>query len=191
MKLTTGVMAGSLREGSYNRQLCALAARHLGEAGHRVELIDLADYPLPIFEQRIEDSAFPQAARDLKARLGGLDALVIAAPEYNGSLPALLKNAIDWSSRPTDGEAPFALTAWRGRPVAIMSASPGMAGGMRCLMHLRQILTILQALVIPEQLTVPMAHQALADGELADALPQSLLEAMLERLVVVASALKS
>lgn len=189
MALNIGVMTGSLREGSYNRQLGALAIRHLRGRGHGVTEIDLADYPMPIYEARIEAEAFPPKALELKTLLAGLDALVIACPEYNGSLPALVKNTIDWTSRPTGGESPFALSAWRGKPIAIMSASPGMAGGMRSLAHLRQILTLIQALVIPQQLTLPAAHSGLIDGELTDPLPAGLLADMLDQLGLLAAAL--
>ncbi|MFM5953210.1 MAG: NADPH-dependent FMN reductase [Novosphingobium sp.] len=177
-----GLMAGSTRTGSYNRQVLELAARDLAARGHAVTQIDLAKLPLPIFAADDEVAAFPDNARTLKRLLQAQDALLIAAPEYNGSLPPLLKNAIDWASRPTDGEAPMAWVAFRGKPVAILSASPGTGGGMRMQQHLRQILSLLQAVVIPAQFALPQAHLVLADGTLADPLSKQILADTLDQL---------
>lgn len=177
-----GLMAGSTRAGSYNRQVLNLAARELTAWGHEATLIDLATLPLPIYSADEEANAFPDNARKLKQLLRDQDALLIASPEYNGSLPALLKNAIDWASRPTDGEAPLAWTAFRGKAVAILSASPGTGGGLRMQQHLRQILSQLQAVVIPAQFALPQAHLALVDGELSDALSRQILTDTIEQL---------
>lgn len=180
-----GLMAGSTRTGSYNRQVLELAARDLSARGHAVTQIDLAQLPLPIFAADEEAAAFPGNALALKRLLQAQDALLIAAPEYNGSLPPLLKNAIDWASRPTDGEAPMAWVAFRGKPVAILSASPGTGGGMRMQQHLRQILSLLQAVVIPAQFALPQAHLALADGELTDAMSRQIFADTLDQLVTL------
>ncbi|MGN6498160.1 MAG: NADPH-dependent FMN reductase [Tsuneonella sp.] len=182
------VLAGSLREGSYNRTLAALAARQLREHGGAVTEVDLAEYELPIYRHEIEESAFPPAALALKRLFQAQDALVIVSPEYNGSIPPLLKNALDWASRPTDGEGLTALTAYRGKAAAIASASIGPFGGLRALTHLRQILSTMQMLVIPEQVMVPLAGSAFDDdGSLGEALPAMLLDALAKRLVLVAA----
>src|SRR3546814_6336846 len=113
------------------------------------------------YEMRISDWSSDVCSSDL----------LFVSPEYNGSLPPLLKNAIDWASRPTGDESLVALTAYRGKAAAIMSASISPFGGLRGLMHLRQILSTIQMLVIPEQVVVPAAHAAFAeDGSLKEPL---------------------
>ena len=186
------VLAGSLRTGSYNRTLASLAATQLGVHGAEVTRVDLADYDLSIYRHEIEEGAFPPAALALKRVFQAQDALMIVSPEYNGSIPPLLKNAIDWASRPTDGEALTALSAYRGKAAAIAAASISPLGGLRALTHLRQILTTVQMLVIPEQVMVPLAGSAFdADGSLGEALPAMLLDLLAKRLVAVAAATSS
>ena len=184
------VIAGSTRDGSYNRALATLATRHLAAHGADVTPIDLATLDLPLYGEALELRAFPRAARALKATLQAHDGLLVVTPEYNGSLPALLKNAIDWASRPTDGEGPVALSAFRGKAAAIMSASVSPFGGLRALAHLRQILGTIQMLVIPDQLSVPLAHAAFdGAGALIEPLPAALVETIAARLVDVADRL--
>lgn len=184
------VIAGSVREGSYNRALAELAAVSLEAQGARVTRIDLGAFDLPLYSAAIEAGAFPPDALRLKTLFAEQDALLFVSPEYNGSLPPLLKNAIDWASRPTGDEGLVALTAYRGKAAAIMSASISPFGGLRGLMHLRQILSTVQMLVIPEQVVVPNAHAAFAeDGSLKEPLPASLVEMTAARLVAVAGAL--
>jgi chromate reductase len=184
------VIAGSVREGSYNRALAELAAVSLEAQGARVTRIDLGAFDLPLYSAAIEAGAFPPDALRLKTLFAEQDALLFVSPEYNGSLPPLLKNAIDWASRPTGDEGLVALTAYRGKAAAIMSASISPFGGLRGLMHLRQILSTVQMLVIPEQVVVPNAHAAFAeDGGLKEPLPASLVEMTAARLVAVAGAL--
>lgn len=184
------VIAGSVREGSYNRALAELAAVSLEAQGARVTHIDLGAFDLPLYSAAIEAGAFPPDALRLKTLFAEQDALLFVSPEYNGSLPPLLKNAIDWASRPTGDEGLVALTAYRGKAAAIMSASISPFGGLRGLMHLRQILSTVQMLVIPEQVVVPNAHAAFAeDGSLKEPLPASLVEMTAARLVAVAGAL--
>lgn len=184
------IVVGSTREGSYNRALGELAAASLEAQGATVTRVDLAAFDLPLYSAAIEAGAFPPDAERLKALLAAQDGLLFVSPEYNGSLPPLLKNAIDWASRPTGGEGLVALTAYRGKAAAIMSASISPFGGLRGLMHLRQILSTIQMLVIPEQVVVPNAHTAFAaDGSLNEALPASLVEMTAGRLIAVAKAL--
>ena len=184
------VIVGSIREGSYNRALGELAAASLEAQGARVTRVDLAAFDLPLYSAALEADAFPPAALKLKALFAAQDGLLFVSPEYNGSLPPLLKNAIDWASRPTGDESLVALTAYRGKAAAVMSASISPFGGLRGLMHLRQILSTIQMLVIPEQVVVPAAHAAFAeDGSLKEPLPASLVEMTAARLVAVAKAL--
>lgn len=186
------VVVGSIREGSFNRALGDLAAQRLEQHGADVTRVDLATFNLPLYSAALEATAFPPGARELKTVFMAQDGLLFVSPEYNGSLSPLLKNAIDWASRPTGDEGPVALTAYRGKAAAIMSASISPFGGLRGLMHLRQILATIQMLVIPEQVVVPNAHAAFAeDGNLKDALPASLVEMTAQRLIEVANALKT
>jgi len=184
------VIVGSTREGSYNRTLGELAATSLEGQGAKVTRVDLATFDLPLYSAALEANAFPPDALKLKALFAAQDGLLFISPEYNGSLTPLLKNAIDWASRPTGDESLVALSAYRGKVAAIMSASISPFGGLRGLMHLRQILSTIQMLVIPEQVVVPNAHAAFAeDGSLKEALPASLVEMATGRLIAVAKAL--
>lgn len=184
------VIVGSVREGSFNRTLGEIAAARLEAHGATVTRVDLAEYDLPLYSAALEAGAFPADALKLKQIFTAQDGLLFVSPEYNGSLPPLLKNAIDWASRPTGEEGLVALTAYRGKAAAIMSASLSPFGGLRGLAHLRQILSTIQMLVIPDQVVVPNAHTAFdEEGGLKEALPASLVDMTAARLVAVARAL--
>lgn len=184
------VIVGSTREGSYNRALGKLAVKALESHGAIVTDVDLAEFDLPLYSAALEANAFPADAERLKALFAAQDGLLFVSPEYNGSLPPLLKNAIDWASRPTGDESLVALTAYRGKASAVMAASISPFGGLRGLIHLRQILSTIQTLVIPEQVLVPNAHAAFdAEGSLVEALPATLVDMTAARLVAVAKAL--
>ncbi|SBV33557.1 conserved protein of unknown function [uncultured Sphingopyxis sp.] len=186
------VIVGSIREGSYNRALGELAAASLEAQGASVTRVDLAAFDLPLYSAALEADAFPPDVQRLKTLFAAQDGLLFVSPEYNGSLTPLLKNAIDWASRPTGDEGLVALSAYRGKAAAIMSASISPFGGLRGLMHLRQILSTIQMLVIPEQVLVPNAHAAFAeDGSLKEPLPASLVDMTAARLVAVAKALSA
>jgi len=186
------VVVGSTREGSFNRALGRLAIRALEAQGAEVTDVDLAAYDLPLYSAAIESGAFPADAERLKRVFAAQDGLLFVSPEYNGSVPPLLKNAIDWASRPTGDEGLVALVAYRGKAAAIMSASVSPFGGLRGLIHLRQILSTVQTLVIPEQVLIPNAHAAFDEsGALKDALPASLVDMTAMRLAKVAAALAS
>lgn len=152
------VTAGSTRAASLNRSLARLAADLLGARGVEIEYLELSSYPLPLYEQDLEGGDFPPAARQLRERLRSHSIWLIASPEHNGSIPALLKNAIDWVSRTVDGEDYRAL--FGGRRVALMSASSSRSGGARGLAHLRQILTFLGSNVLEAQYTLGRAFDA-------------------------------
>lgn len=161
--------AGSLRKASYNKQLVRIAAAGARAAGAEVTFIDLRDLPLPVFDEDLEaQEGLPANARKLKELFLAHQGLLIASPEYNSSVSAALKNAIDWVSRPADGEAPLA--CFDGKVAAIMAASPGALGGLRGLVTLRSILGNIRVMVIPDQVAVMKAHEAIdADGSLKDA----------------------
>jgi NAD(P)H-dependent FMN reductase len=180
--------AGSTREGSFNKKLAALA-HHIAEAnGIEAVLIDLKDYPMPIYNGDLEAAdGPPERARAFKALLGEYQGVFIATPEYNSSVPPLLKNALDWVTR-VRAKGESGLEVFRTRVFAISGASPGYYGGMRSLMHLRQILGIgMGATVIPQQIALPRAMDAFeADGSLKDQAQQKLCKSVVEALAVAA-----
>ncbi|HWE36723.1 MAG TPA: NAD(P)H-dependent oxidoreductase [Isosphaeraceae bacterium] len=161
-------MAGSTRSDSYNKRLARLAAVGAAAVGAETRVIDLRDFQLPLFDQDLEaEQGPPENARALKALFVESDGLLIASPEYNSSISGVLKNAIDWVSRPYPGEPP--LVAFKGKVAALLSASPGQLGGLRGLVHLRSILGNIGVLVLPDQLAIPRASEAFAaDGSLKD-----------------------
>ena len=160
--------AGSLRKDSYNKKLVAIAVKGARNAGAEVTLIDLADYPLPVFDQDFEAAqGLPDSAVRLKTEFKNHDGFLIGCPEYNSSITAALKNAIDWVSRPLPDEAPLA--CFKGKGAAIMSTSPGALGGLRGLVHVRAILSNIHVLVLPDQKAIPNAAKAFNDdGSLTD-----------------------
>jgi chromate reductase, NAD(P)H dehydrogenase (quinone) len=161
--------AGSLRRDSYNKKLVKIGAAGARQAGAEVTEVDLRDFPLPVYDEDLERAdGPPENARRLKQLFVEHDGLLIAAPEYNSSITAVLKNTIDWVSRPAPNEPP--LVGFNGKAAALMSASPGALGGLRGLVHVRSILGNIGVLVLPDQLTVARAFEAFAeDGSLKDA----------------------
>lgn len=160
--------AGSLRRDSWNKKLVAAAAKGAESAGAQVTVIDLAEYPLPVFDEDLEAAeGMPDAAKQLKALFREHDALLIASPEYNSSVTAAFKNLIDWVSRREDGEQPLA--CFKGKTAALLAGSPGALGGLRGLVHARAILGNIQITVLPDQLAVPKVHEAFGeDGTMTD-----------------------
>ena len=176
--------AGSLHAGSLNRKLLALAAAAARAAGAEVTVVDLRELALPLYDQDLEDaSGLPDGAKKFKALLRASDGFLIASPEYNSSLTAALKNALDWASRTeSDGEPPLA--AYRGKTAALCSASPGALGGLRGLVHLRAILGNIGVLVLPDQVCIATAHEAFDDaGQLRDARKAKQIGALAQSLV--------
>ena len=129
---------GSLRKGSYNK-FALLAAKKLAPAGSAVEIADLS--AIPFFNEDLEAEGVPAVVEEFKSKIAAADALLICTPEYNYSIPPVLKNALDWASRGSN--APV-----NGKPMAIMSASPGMLGGARVQYHLRQVCVALNLKVL-------------------------------------------
>ena len=160
---------GSLRRDSFNQKLAAVAAEGARAAGAEVTLIALRDFPLPVFDQDLEDAeGLPAAAKKLKQLFREHHGLIISAPEYNSSITAALKNAIDWVSRAeSDDEPP--LVAFNAKTAVLCSASPGALGGLRGLVTVRSILGNIGVTVLPDQMAVSKAHEAFRpDGSLAD-----------------------
>ena len=137
-------------------------------------------------------TGLPEAAAKLKALFVEADGFLIASPEYNSSVSAVLKNAVDWMSRPSPGETELSLKAFRGKVAGILSTSPGNWGGVRGLAHLRQILTTMGVLVVAEQLAVPQAPNAFdADGAPVNPVHRTVIEAIGTRVVQLARAMTS
>jgi chromate reductase, NAD(P)H dehydrogenase (quinone) len=182
------VFAGSIRAGSFNARLAAVAAKELTLAEAEVTLISLADYPMPLYDGNLEAaSGPPENAFRLKRLMCLQQGVFIASPEYNASITPLLKNTLDWVSRVREGkERPLA--AYKERAFALGAASNGTYGGMRSLMALRQVLELgCGALVIPEQVAVREAATAFDDdGNLKDERTAGLLKTVAQRLVELA-----
>lgn len=167
-------ISGSLRRGSFNTALLRNAQAMLPE-GASLEIADLSG--IPLFNQDDEHEP-PEAVRALKAKIAGADALLFAVPEYNHSIPGVLKNAIDWASRPA-ADQPFS-----GKPAAVMGAG-GRFGAVRAQLHFRQIAACLNMLLLPKpELMVPSAQQKFdADGALTDPEARDQLKALVDALV--------
>lgn len=177
------VFAGSTRQASFNKRLARLGAERLEAHGGRPTLIDLADYPMPLYDgDREAEQGLPEAALALRERLADHQGLLIASPEYNGLITPLLKNTIDWLTRPHRGDSGLAL--FRGRTAALVAASPGALGGLRGLVTVRQLLGNIGVTVLPDQLAVARAGEAFGeDGELVDETQRERLDALCRRLV--------
>jgi chromate reductase len=177
--------AGSLRAGSFNKMLVKIGAHAARNAGAEVTTIDLKDYPLPLYDGDLEDSqGLPENGRKLKDLFLAHQGLLLACPEYNSSISAVLKNVIDWVSRPVPGEAP--LGCFAGKVAGLLSASPGAFGGMRGLTVVRSLLGNIKVLVLPEQVTVANAGEAFdGDGFLKHPKQLAGVEGVAKRLVEV------
>ena len=157
------VIPGSLRTGSLNVRLAATAAVELAQAGADVTRISLADFPLPIYDGDLQGkSGVPKNAVNLKRMMSAHHGVLIVTPEYNSSVPPLVKNTIDWVSRVQDGQESRG-QVFRERPFAIAAASEGRLGGTRALAALRLILSACHATVIPNQLALSFASEAYDD----------------------------
>lgn len=157
------VIPGSLRAGSHNAKLAAQAAYLFAQAGIEVTRISLADFPLPIYDGDLQSrSGVPNNAVNLKRMIAAHHGVLLVTPEYNSSVPPLLKNAIDWVSRVQDPHEVRG-QVFRERPFAIASASEGRFGGARALAALRLILSACQAQVIANQFALSFADQAYDD----------------------------
>ncbi|MBT8099942.1 MAG: NAD(P)H-dependent oxidoreductase [Gammaproteobacteria bacterium] len=181
--------SGSARTSSFNQTLVENAARAAESAGAEVRLINLRDFPMPIMNQDLErEQGQPEHGTRLKELMIEHDGFLIASPEHNSSIPALLKNAFDWASRRVGDEAP--LIAYKGKTTALLSASPGRLGGLRGLVHVRAILGNLGAFVLPEQHAVSSANKAFDDdGRLVNDFDIDKVNGIAERLVTTTAAL--
>jgi NAD(P)H-dependent FMN reductase len=187
-------ISGSTRTASLNRRLLR-ACLHRAEAeGAETTLIDLKALDIPLYDGDLEEaSGLPAGARELRNRLIEADGLLIASPEYNGSFSAVLKNAIDWTTRP-DSERPDdpSLVAWRGRVAGLISATPGGMGGIRGLIQLRTVLSGIGVHVVPTQLGVGTAHEVVTeDGTIEHDGWRDRVAGLVDEVVSTASRLKA
>ena len=160
-------LSGSLRQGSYNT-LALRAAQKVAPEGVTLQLAELGD--IPMYNDDLAKLGLPAAVARLKDQIAAADAVLIATPEYNYSVPGMLKNAIDWISRPP--EPPL-----NGKAVAILGASPGMLGTVRAQYHLRQILVFLNTFTLNKpEVFIGAAHTKFnSEGELTDEVTKKML----------------
>ena len=149
-------IAGSLRIGSYNRRILEAATELLPDADWTIARIRA----IPPFDADIEARGLPPAVGVLKQQVADADAVVLVTPEYNASIPGVLKNALDWASRPAHA-SPFA-----GKPVVLVGASPGRGGARRALEHLAQVMASMDAQLLGEPLSIPLVRDRFSTGEL-------------------------
>jgi len=166
-------IAGSLRAESYNRAVLEAAARDLAPDGMAITCFDISG--IPLYNDDVRQAGFPDEVTRLREAIAAADGVLIATPEYNYSVPGVLKNVIDWASRPP--EQPF-----NRKPVAIMSASPGRLGGARAQYHLRQVFIFLDALVMnkPEVMVGSVREIFGEDGAIADEATADIIKSQLE-----------
>ena len=168
--------AGSLRTDSFNKKLVRIGAEGARAAGAEVTLIDLRDFPLPVYDGDLEAAGMPETVLQLKKLFLDHQGLLIASPEYNGSIPGTLKNALDWVSRPFDRNP------LQRKPVAVIGASTGGFGAVWAQAELRKVLSTLGGRVLDIELPVPHAHTRFEDGGLTDEEIQLRLEETIEAL---------
>lgn len=182
--------AGSTRTASWNKKLIAVGAESVRRAGAQLTLIDLRDLPMPLYDGDLEAAeGLPANARELKRLMVAHDGFLLSCPEYNSSISGVLKNAIDWVSRPQRDEPPA--PAFRGKVAALLAASPGNLGGIRALFTVRQVLTVLGTIVLPTQFGLARANEAFdAGGALKDPAHQKAVDNVTAELVSVLSRLR-
>ncbi len=179
--------AGSARRESVNRRLLGAAAK-LTDA--EVTVVDLASYPMPLYDGDLEEAdGMPDSAKKFKALMNEHQGILLACPEYNGSITPLLKNVIDWCSRPaTEEELPLA--AFRGKVAGLLGAFPGGLGGLRGLRHVREILGNIGVTVVPNQHALGGAYDAFDDsGALKDSPAAKAVQRVVDQLVKTTQAL--
>ena len=181
-KLGVLVFSASLREDSLNGKLAALAASVAKESGVTVDFASMHEFDVPSYDGDVETSkGIPEGAQELRRRLIANDAFIVSSPEYNGSMPGLLKNLIDWTSR-------FRPQPFDGRHGLLLSASPSLAGGNRGLWSLRMPLEHLGSRIFPDMFSLAMAHKAFAGDDIADAALRSRFEKNLQAFLSLAEA---
>jgi chromate reductase len=183
--------AGSMRSGSLNKKLLRAACNMAQKHGAQITVLELRELALPLYDGDLEQSqGLPAGALRLKQLMIAHQAFLIASPEYNSSISGVLKNAIDWASRPQPGEPPLA--PFKDKVAGLVSASPGALGGLRGLVPLRSILENLGTIVVPNQAAIARANQAFDDaGYLKEPSQTALVASVVEQLLRVASRLNA
>ena len=183
-KLKVLVFGASLRVESLNQRLSALAARIAAQKGATVDHASMRDFDVPAYEGDAETAGgIPKGAEELRRRLADSDAFIISSPEYNGSMPGMLKNLIDWTSR-------FRPQPFDGKHGLLLSASPSMMGGNRGLWALRVPFEHLGARIYPDMFSLAQGHKALVEGDIADAGLRARFEKNIEAFLSLAEAAK-
>lgn len=179
-QVTVVGICGSMRAGSFNRKLLAVAMEHAASIGARVSEIDLKTLALPLYDGDIEAAGMPESVRELKERIGSADVICFVSPEYNHSIPGVLKNAIDWASRGGN--------SFKDKCAAVYGATTGKYGTLRCQLHLRSVLAALGVNVVPQpQVLVAGADRAFTvDGKLADAELDQQVRVLMEKTLLLA-----
>lgn len=182
-------VAGSPREASFNRKHLALAEKTLQEMGVNVEVFDVREHKIPLFDPDVESEGVPAVVKTLREKVLAADAIVFSCPEYNAGMTPLMKSLIDWGSR-KDPETGIE-NIWKGKVGALISASPGAFGGARGLITMRQTLAHVELSLIPQFTVVPAAHEAFnEDGSLKNERSAKTLRSVLEKLVEVTTKLR-
>lgn len=183
------VIPGSTRTDAFSKKLARAATALATRNGIDATVVDLRDHAMPLYDGDLETaSGLPEAAVRLREIVKQHQAVLFATPEYNASLPALLKNTLDWLSRPYAREP--GVSVWKGKVAGLLSSSPGALGGLRALVHLRQVLMNLGLLVVTEQFALGNAATAFTpDGGLVDGKAQATVLAIAQRVVHVAARL--
>jgi NAD(P)H-dependent FMN reductase len=183
-KLKVLVFGAALRADSLNSKLAALAARIAEQSGATVDHASMRDFDVPSYDGDAEAAeGIPNGAEELRRRLVESDAFIVASPEYNGSMPGMLKNLIDWTSR-------FRPQPFDGKHGLLSSASPSMVGGNRGLWALRIPLEHLGARIYPDMFSLAQAHKALVEGDIADSALRARFETNLQAFLSLAEAAK-
>lgn len=162
-KLRLLIFAGSLRKDSLNKKLAKAWASIAEHDSVETTLIDLNDFELPIYNGDIEEASVPQKARELQALFAKHDGFLVVTPEYNGAVPAVVKNTLDWISRPLEN-GDSGVSIMKGKVCGIAAASPGALGGLRALLLLRDQLAKLSMWVAPSQFALGKAYEAFDDA---------------------------
>lgn len=178
-------LSGSQRAASFNALLVRAAADGAAVHGASITMLDWRDYAMPLYDPDAEKAdGMPEAVLRFKALLKAHQGFLIASPEYNGSLTPLLKNAIDWATRPVPGDAP--MVCFKHKVIGLLSTSPGVFGGNTGLVHLRAILSRLGSLVLPEQYPVGESGKLFDEqGEIRDPKVRAIAESIGARLATV------
>ena len=171
-------LAGSTRADSYNKKLIRAAAKLAQEMGAQVTIIDLRDYLMPFYDADLEKEGMPKNAKRFRDMIMSSDGIIISSPQYNASIPAVLKNALDWASRDENGQESD--SAFAGKKFVVMSASPGKKGGAKGLVHLRAVIKDCGGEVLEKQVSIPCADQAFDE---TGSLKESSLKQQLEQAV--------